>query len=317
MGALLDKACRSIYEPQTPSAALDQLAARTGRAGHRAESDQVSPTGGDDTTRGSAAAAAVTVASNHAGTVTVRRSGLYAVPALLNHSCVPNTTAFHVGDFMFVVATVRIPKGAEVTLNYRPALDVHICAGGEERDDVAGYGNQQEHGDTGTPFSGWDFACECALCRAHAHHAGAYRVAARALRAARASLGGARDAVAALRALRGPLMVRVGGVAAWPHLATALFLSAEQLCREGMLADAAGAIEQGLELCPVDSPCAYAVLPLPPFSNVFHLLAMLYSRLGNRREALEAGGRGARFARRMYGDAATSLAAVVEVLRCQ
>lgn len=45
-------------------------------------------------------------------------SGVWVFPSFINHSCVPNTSYFGIGDFLFLQAQKHIKKGEEVTIGY-------------------------------------------------------------------------------------------------------------------------------------------------------------------------------------------------------
>ncbi|TDL25386.1 hypothetical protein BD410DRAFT_637663 [Rickenella mellea] len=74
------------------------------------------------------------------------RTGLYALPSLCNHSCLPAVSRMFFGDVLVMRACRNLKKGDEVTLEYLP---------GEmpfpERQDA---------------LSKFDFICHCALCEA-------------------------------------------------------------------------------------------------------------------------------------------------------
>ena len=42
-----------------------------------------------------------------------KRTGLWILPSLFNHSCIPNCAYHAVGDFMFVVTTLSVQPGDE------------------------------------------------------------------------------------------------------------------------------------------------------------------------------------------------------------
>jgi hypothetical protein len=47
-------------------------------------------------------------------------TAVYHVPSFFNHSCMPNTVHYHIGDTIFVISSTTIPKGSEVFLAYYP-----------------------------------------------------------------------------------------------------------------------------------------------------------------------------------------------------
>lgn len=54
-----------------------------------------------------------------------RLLGLYALPALINHSCVPNAVRVFVGNTMIVHACQAIPAGGEILWSYIPLIQRH------------------------------------------------------------------------------------------------------------------------------------------------------------------------------------------------
>lgn len=72
-------------------------------------------------------------------------SGLWIFPSFLNHSCVPNTTYFGIGDFLFIKAQRDIEKNEEITLNYVSY--------------VMRFDKRYE-----TLQSQWGFNCDCNFC---------------------------------------------------------------------------------------------------------------------------------------------------------
>jgi hypothetical protein len=74
---------------------------------------------------------------------------VYHVPSFFNHSCMPNTVHYHIGDMIFIVSSTTIPAGSEIFLTYYPFLHQYSL---QER-------NTQLQKRTG------GFSCRCALCR--------------------------------------------------------------------------------------------------------------------------------------------------------
>ncbi|ODN86307.1 hypothetical protein L198_07325 [Cryptococcus wingfieldii CBS 7118] len=71
---------------------------------------------------------------------------LHGMPALLNHSCLPNTTRCWYGDMMVVRATKHISKGDELTTSYvayEPSYSFRLSV-----------------------LTNWNFTCACTLCQA-------------------------------------------------------------------------------------------------------------------------------------------------------
>lgn len=73
-------------------------------------------------------------------------SGLWFLPSLINHSCVPNCSWTLIGDRIFVRAMREIRAGEEVTISYYPLMS-------------RGYLARQSK-----IKSGWHFRCRCHLC---------------------------------------------------------------------------------------------------------------------------------------------------------
>ena len=73
-------------------------------------------------------------------------AALFFAPSFLNHSCIPNTSYFTVGDMMFIKANQQIEEGEELTIHY-----LH-----PER------WTEQERSETLERV--WGFTCQCELC---------------------------------------------------------------------------------------------------------------------------------------------------------
>ncbi|GFR51097.1 hypothetical protein Agub_g13425, partial [Astrephomene gubernaculifera] len=96
--------------------------------------------------------------------------GLWPPAAYLNHSCMPNTLAYLVGDTLFLRASRKISRDSELTLSYLPA-----GAGGAGG--VAGGGGTAAAPATllsplaerrAALAGGWGFQCGCSRCRGEA-----------------------------------------------------------------------------------------------------------------------------------------------------
>eukprot|EP01018_Ginkgo_biloba_P013777 Gb_00792 [translate_table: standard] len=72
-------------------------------------------------------------------------SGLWALPSLINHSCLPNAKFIHIGEAVFIHATCSIPKGQEVNICYGDALMPFVARSESCR--------------------GWGFTCTCKRCK--------------------------------------------------------------------------------------------------------------------------------------------------------
>ena len=44
--------------------------------------------------------------------------GLWLLPSIINHSCLPNSKRLEVGSAMFIHATKPIERGEEITISY-------------------------------------------------------------------------------------------------------------------------------------------------------------------------------------------------------
>ncbi|GIL89236.1 hypothetical protein Vretimale_18572 [Volvox reticuliferus] len=64
--------------------------------------------------------------------------GLWPEAAMLNHSCLPNTVAYIVGDTLFVRAARKVGGGSELTVSYLPVGSGYESAAGDESDDIDG-----------------------------------------------------------------------------------------------------------------------------------------------------------------------------------
>ncbi|GLI60230.1 hypothetical protein VaNZ11_002318, partial [Volvox africanus] len=62
--------------------------------------------------------------------------GLWPEAAMLNHSCLPNTVAYIVGDRLFVRAARKVGGGSELTVSYLPVGGGYEAAAGDESEDV-------------------------------------------------------------------------------------------------------------------------------------------------------------------------------------
>eukprot|EP00798_Chlamydomonas_sp_ICE-L_P005546 gene5546-4181_t len=81
-------------------------------------------------------------------------TGLWIRPSLFNHSCLPNSTYFNVGDVMFISTTRDVEAGEELRLSYLDPMEPF-----EERTrTLAGWN------------SGNGFECDCARCDACRDH---------------------------------------------------------------------------------------------------------------------------------------------------
>ena len=92
--------------------------------------------------RSSALARAVSDSENNS----VGGGALFFAPSFLNHSCVPNSTYFTIGDMMFVTTNHDVEEDEELTIHYLYAE------------------KQSERGRNETLERVWDFICHCELC---------------------------------------------------------------------------------------------------------------------------------------------------------
>eukprot|EP00899_Mesostigma_viride_P025193 jgi/Mesvir1/5859/Mv00648-RA.2 len=249
--------------------------------------------------RGGGGGACSPLASSGGGQVGAENpggSGFFPTSSLFNHSCVPNATYFFLGDIMLVSATTRVAAGEEVTLSYKGGFGAHLV--GDERRLLE---------------KAWGFRCRCPLCGHHARHEALYKRAASALRSARGSLEEACQVVALLTEIGPPLEVTVAGVAARPHLAAGLYILAGHLAEAGRAREAVAAIEEGLRLCPPESPCAYFFATTEDLdaTNMYSRLADLQMGLGMVGAAARSMQMGRTFGERMYSRAFPAIAGLV------
>jgi len=75
-------------------------------------------------------------------------SAVYHVPSFFNHSCMPNTVHYHIGDMIFISSSTTIPTGSEIFLTYYPFL----------------HGESVQDRNTKLQVREGGFSCHCALC---------------------------------------------------------------------------------------------------------------------------------------------------------
>ncbi|KAF2072513.1 hypothetical protein CYY_006180 [Polysphondylium violaceum] len=74
------------------------------------------------------------------------KCGVWLLPSLINHSCLPNSTRFCIGETLFITATRNLKQGEEVLMSYVPLLDFNFLK-------------------RIFAFSKYDFVCDCQLCQ--------------------------------------------------------------------------------------------------------------------------------------------------------
>ena len=72
-------------------------------------------------------------------------TGLWGYGSFLNHDCLPNTSHFGIGDYIFIFCVKKINKGEEITTSYYSAMEPY-----DERQEVL--------------RNNWRFKCQCQLC---------------------------------------------------------------------------------------------------------------------------------------------------------
>ena len=75
-------------------------------------------------------------------------TAIYHVPSFFNHSCMPNTIHYHIGDMIFIVSSTTILKGSEIFLAYYPFEGHSVQDRNQKLQDREG-----------------GFSCHCPLCR--------------------------------------------------------------------------------------------------------------------------------------------------------
>lgn len=72
-------------------------------------------------------------------------NGVWGYGSFLNHDCLPNTSHFGIGDYIFIFCVKKIDKGEEITTSYYSAMEPY-----DERQEML--------------KNNWRFKCQCQLC---------------------------------------------------------------------------------------------------------------------------------------------------------
>lgn len=222
-------------------------------------------------------------------------TGLFSVPSLFNHACVPNCAVTIVANYMIVATSARIPPGAELSLTYATAVDAHFLAPPRPRspepiDELVPSAppKPEIEGPPATALGEWGFECGCAVCAHHADARKEYKRAAAiltedapALKAEPTKLGALLDEMRGLYPAlamprdpsgdgggfdRAPAAKEGGeeGEREKPHLAALLNIAALSEREAGNPAKAAEYLQESLRVCPPNSLYARSMMvPLP------------------------------------------------------